>query len=401
MRVLSFSLDPTIAPGSAGDHRGDTPARQRAYAARLERYAVITRAARGAPAVQRGMPAPGFTVTAIGGLRGLVLPRMLAEGLRLTGRERFDLVTAQDAWLTGLVAYLLARRRGLPLNLQLHSDILENPHWRAENPLHYLYHPLAKWLLRRADSVRVGTGRDRRKVIALGLPPERVYLLPVAVDLRPFAQADGSSLRAALLGSRYDRLVLTVGRLVPAKDLATLLRAAPLVRRDHAGVRFVIAGAGPLRPRLETQAARLGLGEAVHFAGAVPHERIAPYFAACDVFALSSLYEGTSLAMVEALAAGKPVVCTDVAGAEDWLGPGWGGFVVPQRDPAALAERICYLLSNPAEAAALGAAGRERVLARFDRQTFLDGVIEMWRHTVARAALSPDPRSSPAGAGKT
>jgi glycosyltransferase involved in cell wall biosynthesis len=90
-----------------------------------------------------------------------------------------------------------------------------------------------------------------------------------------------------------------------------------------------------------------------------------------------------------------------VAGAEDWLGPGCGGFVVPQRDPAALAERICYLLNNPAEAAALGAAGQERVLACFDRQQLLDGVIEMWRQTVARAALSPDPRSSPAGAGKT
>jgi glycosyltransferase involved in cell wall biosynthesis len=382
MRVLSLSLDPTIAPGATGDHRGDAAARQREYAARLERYAVLTKAPRGAPTVRQSAPAPGFTITAIGGSRLLFLPRMLREGLRLTAAERFDLVTAQDAWLTGVVAYVLARRRGLRLNLQLHSDILDNPHWRAEKPLHHLYHPLAKWLLRRADSVRVGTSRERRKVIALGLPPERVYLLPVAVDLRPFAEADGAALRARLLGNRYDRLVLAVGRLVPAKDLDTLLHAAPLVRRHRPGARFVIVGAGPLRPRLEALAARLGLGEAVHFAGAVPHEQIAAYFAACDVFALSSLYEGTSLAMVEALAAGKPVVCTDVAGAEDWLGPGCGGFVVPQRDPVALAERICYLLSNPAEAAALGAAGQERVLARFDRQQLLDGVIKMWRETV-------------------
>ncbi len=401
MRVLSFSLDPTIVPGVTGDHRGDAATRQRAYAARLERYAVITKAPRGTPTVRQSAPAPGFTITAIGGSRLLFLPRMLHEGLRLTSAEHFDLVTAQDAWLTGLVAYLLARQRGLRLNLQLHSDILENPHWRAENPLHHLYHPLAKWLLRRADSVRVGTGRDRRKVIALGLPPERVYLLPVAVDLRPFAQADGSALRARLLGSQYDRLVLTVGRLVPAKDLDTLLQAAPLVCRHHPRARFVIVGAGPRRSHLEALAARLGLGGKVYFAGAVPHERIAPYFAACDVFALSSLYEGTSLAMVEALASGKPVVCTDVAGAEDWLGPGCGGFVVPQRDPAALAEGICYLLSNPAQAAALGAAGQERVLAHFDRQQLLDGVIEMWRQTVARVVLSPGPRSSQAGAGET
>lgn len=382
MRVLSLSLDPTIAPGATGDHRGDAAARQHEYAARLERYAVLTKAPRGTSVVQRSTPAPGFTITAIGGSRLLFLPRMLREGLHLTSAERFDLVTAQDAWLTGVVAYLLARRRGLRLNLQLHSDILDNPHWRAENPLHHLYHPLAKWLLRRADSVRVGTSREQRKVVSLGLPPERVYLLPVAVDLRPFAEADGIVLRARLLGSQYDRLVLAAGRLVPAKDLDTLFCAMPLVRRHYPGARLVIVGAGPLRPQLEALAARLGLGEAVHFAGAVPHEQMAAYFAACDVFALSSLYEGTSLAMVEALAAGKPVVCTDVAGAEDWLGPGCGGFVVPQRDPAALAERICYLLSNPAEAAALGAAGQARVLARLDRQQLLNGVIEMWRQTV-------------------
>src|SRR5919109_1598585 len=160
MRVLSISLDPTIAADPVQAHRGDTLARQLEYAARLERYAVITKSA--APPrtsgtwSQRRTPAPGFTVAAIDGPGWLYLPRALLEGRRLAWAEQFDVVTAQDPWLTGMVAYALHRRYGWRLNLQLHSDVLHNPHWRAEHPLHRVYHPLAKWLLRRADTVRVG-----------------------------------------------------------------------------------------------------------------------------------------------------------------------------------------------------------------------------------------------------
>jgi glycosyltransferase involved in cell wall biosynthesis len=302
-------------------------------------------------------------------------------GARICRAGRVDIITAQDPFATGLVAWLLARRFGKPLNLQVHFDVIDNPHWLRERPEHRALNVLAKWLLRRAATVRVGTTREREQLAAGGIPRERIFVAPVPVDLDRFSAAQPDETLRRQVGG--DALVLNVSRLVPQKDLPTLLRAAQQVVREYPGARFAIAGDGPLRRPLAALAAELGLQQHVCFLGNVDRNQIPVLLAAADALAVSSVYEGTSLATVEAAAAGKPVVTTDVAGASDTVVDGITGYVVPVGDAAALAGALERILGDPTNADQMGAAAREHVRRHFGTEPAVSEVIRMWRATAA------------------
>jgi glycosyltransferase involved in cell wall biosynthesis len=125
----------------------------------------------------------------------------------------------------------------------------------------------------------------------------------------------------------------------------------------------VIVGEGPERARLEAQAAHLGLAEQVHFVG---HQQdVRPWLAAFDVCVLSSDWEGMSNAILEAMAAGLPVVATAVGGTPEVVVDGVTGFLVPPRDPQALADAILRLLRDPDLRRRMGEAGRAHVTEHF------------------------------------
>ena len=158
-------------------------------------------------------------------------------------------------------------------------------------------------------------------------------------------------------------VVGTVANFKRHKRLDVLLRAADRVRREVPEVRFVMVGQGPLEAETRRLARDLGLERTVLFTGFRDDApRVASAF---DVFAISSEFEGLSIAVIEALALGKPVVVTDVGGLPEVVEDGRQGFVVPARDPASLAERIVRLLGDPLERQRMGEAGRARA-ATFD-----------------------------------
>jgi glycosyltransferase involved in cell wall biosynthesis len=143
-----------------------------------------------------------------------------------------------------------------------------------------------------------------------------------------------------------------------AKDHANLLRAAAKVREELPEVRFVLVGQGPLEAQSRRLASELGLDETVVFAG---FRTDAPRLAAAfDVFTLSSTYEGLPIALIEAMALGKPVVVTGVGGTPEVVTDGAQGVVVPPRDPAALADGLLRLLRDAGLRAKMGTLARER-----------------------------------------
>jgi glycosyltransferase involved in cell wall biosynthesis len=175
-----------------------------------------------------------------------------------------------------------------------------------------------------------------------------------------------SSLRdvRAPLGLRADdRIVLAVGRLSKEKAHDVLVAAfarAPLARLSN--VHLVVAGDGPERTRLRDLVARLGL-ERVQFIGHQPD--VWPYYQAADVVALPSDSEGSPIALLEAMAAGKPVVATRVGGVPEIVEHGRNGLLVPPRNPDALAAALAGVLDEPLRAAALGGRARVTVAERF------------------------------------
>ncbi len=384
--VLSISLDRQLAAGGAF---GDPVARQQRYAAGLRALHVVVKTGPEVP--RRPVPlAANAWAYPTGSRSRYCFPLdayRLAAGL--CRRESIDVVSSQDPFATGLVAYLVARRFGLPLNVQVHFDVLDNPYWLRERPEHRVLNVLGKWLVRRADTVRVGTTRERDKLLGWGLPPGRVYVAPVPVEVQRFAAAAPDP-ALSRLRPKGGAIVLAPHRLVPQKDLATLLRAAAVVVRARPETRFVLAGDGPQRPWLERLAHDLGLDGAVMFTGAVDHARMPGLMAAADVVAISSVYEGTSLVAVEALASGTPVVTTDVAGAPDTVQDGAWGRVVPVGDAEALAAALLDLLADQARARAMGEAGRRYVLERFDHERAVRSVLDMWRETADQGRRTKD-----------
>ncbi len=192
-------------------------------------------------------------------------------------------------------------------------------------------------------------------------PAEKIEVIHNAVDSERFDVAASATLREKLRGGRELALVLTCARLDEQKGHTVLFRAAAEIPE----ARFVLAGDGPLRGELEAETTRLGIADRVLFLGR--RDDVPELLAACDVFALPSLYEGSSLAVLEAMAAYRPVVTSAIGGSDELIADGESGLLVPPGDAGALAAALRRLLGDAELRAALVGRARQRVDAEFSR----------------------------------
>jgi glycosyltransferase involved in cell wall biosynthesis len=204
------------------------------------------------------------------------------------------------------------------------------------------------------------------------LPRRKVVVIRNAVDVRRFGEVPAGALRSKLERVPGRPIVLTVARLDPQKGLGDLLEAAAQVPDSN----FAIAGEGPDRERLEGAARSLGLHGRVTFLG--HRDDVADLLGSCDVFVLPSLYEGFPLSVVEAMAAGKPVIATAVGGTPEAVSDGETGLLVPPGNPSALAAAIRSVISDPGLGRRLGRAGRERALREFSAEEMVRHVVRLY-----------------------
>jgi glycosyltransferase involved in cell wall biosynthesis len=239
----------------------------------------------------------------------------------------------------------------------------------ARPPLLTTYHgvPLeeedqAAKLLRLADLVVCVSEDLKGHLEEKGFPPQKLAVIPNGVpDPAPLSEAKRSDLDRELGLDEGTELVSIVGRLVPQKAHERFLEAAVAVKAERPRARFLIVGDGERREELEALAEKLGLGGAVLFTGI--RSDAADVIARSDLLVFSSVWEGLSIAALEALARGVPVVSTDVAGAQELLTTG-AGVIVPQ-DAAALGVAISAALADPAARERMGAEGRRLHAERF------------------------------------
>jgi glycosyltransferase involved in cell wall biosynthesis len=306
-----------------------------------------------------------------------------------------DVITTQDPFATGLAGLWVRGALRRPWIVQNHSCILFNPHWIAERPMAFRgLHWLARWLLPHADAWRVVNTNERRIYVErLGLPADRVRVLPVPSDLEPFAaeRTAGSAARAreSLRLPPGGPLVAWAGRPVRFKRLPVLFRAFAEIRDAFPGARLVIAGRKELaREDLDRAAESNGIARSVIWSGELDRAGLAGLFHAADVYLHSSIYEGFGRVLVEAGAAGLPAVSTATAGATDILRDGETGFLTPLEDAPALARRARAVLSDAALRARMGAASRTRIRAEFDPQKLSEAVVAQWRDAASAGVRS-------------
>ncbi|MGI8992324.1 MAG: glycosyltransferase [Bryobacteraceae bacterium] len=191
-------------------------------------------------------------------------------------------------------------------------------------------------------------------------------LIPYGIPVRDYRRgpASGGEWRKREGFGEDELLCLCVGRLAPQKDHANLLNAFAAGPASHPRARLLLAGDGPLRAAIEEQAAALGLGGRVRFLGR--RTDMPDVLSAVDLFVMASRWEGSPLSVMEAMAAGVPVIATSVGGLPELVEDGVSGLLVPPGDSATLASAIRRLLDNAGERASMGRFAATRAQERFD-----------------------------------
>jgi glycosyltransferase involved in cell wall biosynthesis len=389
MHVLMISLDASLL----GDPHGNTVQRHIEYARRIGDLSIVTYNPAAQPKTVQHF-ADNFTVYPTN-TRPVLFPWVAYRlAARLVREQSVDVVTTQDPFATGLVGVLLKWRFGVALDVQSHSHFFENPDWIAERPLRnrFLYR-LAGWIIKRADTNRVLSEREKAIYVKRGVPADRIAVLttPTHVDVfvPPRPTADLAALRESL-GITADAPVLVwVGFPAEFKHIDLLLEAYQRVKAARPAARLVMVGNFATRPDFVRRATAAG----VIFAGRVDHDDLPLYYQVADVYLHSSRYEGVPKVLIEALAAGTPVVSTDHLGADVVVWNGETGLLT-DHTPEALAAAAIMLIDDPARARAMGAAGQQDVVERFDYERQLDRIVESFRVTlrVKRSKLDADKR---------
>ncbi len=282
-----------------------------------------------------------------GRFHAAMLAARLKPLLRAIRRDfAFDVIDASFFFPDGVAAVDLGRTFGVPVSIKARGADIH--HWgRAP--------ATAEQVLRagmEADGLLAVAGSMRDDMEALGMDGTKIRVHRTGVDLDRFAPRDRAAAKAAL--GVEGPLVASIGALIPRKGHEIAIDAVAALP----GVRLMIAGEGPERPKLVAQIARLGVGDRVTLLGSVAHGELPGLLAAADVMALASSSEGLANAWVEALASGTPVVIPDAGGARELVTAPEHGRIVA-RTASAFAEAISALLAAPPppDTVRAGAAG--------------------------------------------
>jgi colanic acid/amylovoran biosynthesis glycosyltransferase len=291
---------------------------------------------------------------------------------RVIKKEKAGLIHAHFGQVGALFAPL-ARRLKLPLVTTFYGSDATDFAFRAD------WHGRFEALWSCADRILALGPEMAGRLGSAGCLEEKIEVVPLPVDLTRFDHID----RRPAEEGRPVR-ILSVARLVPVKGLDILLRAVAALRARYS-LEVWIAGDGPERTHLRKEAERLGLGTSVKFLGWVSYAEIPATMAECDLFVLASRTdhtarqtEGTPTVLLEAQAAGLPVVSTLHGDIPFIVRDGETGILVPEADPAALAAAMGNLLSDPARRARFGRAGRAFVENRHGSAAVSERVEEVY-----------------------
>lgn len=289
--------------------------------------------------------------------------------VRFLRREKFDLL---HTYLTyaNILGVLAGRLAGIPVITSLRSTGID--------PLlyHPLRHRLETWLLRFGAQSVTANGYSIAEANQQRLGSKRIVVIPNAVPVPPaLSAAERAAIRTELLPEPDRLLLISVGRLSSPKGFSDLLTAFAELRRTHPAAFLVIVGDGHLRDELERQVESLELNADVLMTGA--RRDVPRLLAASDLFVNASHWEGLSVAILEAMAAGLPVVATRVGDTPRIVHAGIG-LVVPPQQPARLAEAISTLLDEPQKLPVMGKAARDEIIHHYDPTAWVERFLSFY-----------------------
>lgn len=307
--------------------------------------------------------------------------RGMSKLWHLLRHERFDVIETftHDSNLVGLPIAWLA---GIPVRIATHRGVIENfPRWREK---------LHTWMINSGIAqvlVAVSKGMGKQSQIE-GVHDEKIVVINNGVTPLDVQSVDTAAVRQQLDLKDADRFLLSVGRVTHQKGHDVLIDAVPGLIQHHPNLVVSICGDGPQMSDLKAQISKLGLSDRVKLLGTWTN--VAPLLAIADIFILPSRSEGLSRALLEAMAAGLPIVSTRVDGVADVAVDGVHGLLVPPGDPVALGKALIRLVDDPQLRKRMGDAAREHVLASYTTDIMFDKYYKLMVNLLETKSISGD-----------
>lgn len=342
MKVLSLSLDPLIL-----NTESVVASRSIRYGDMLEAYTIIVPSSKTDVVTLSSR----CTVYATGGTSKLLqFLQIWRIASRLMQEHTYDVISSQDTYFLGFIAWLLAKKYHLGLEVQV----------LGIEKMSIVRRFLTKFVLQRAGSIRVlSRGLQKRLVSEFGIPDTRMMLVSIFVDVSSlgFSTENLSSEMAEKLEhamnsfkQKYDGRfnILSVNRLVPIKNIPMQIDAMLVLKETFPQVLLHIVGDGPMYNQLQQQIEDNGLAEHVLLHGFKSGVDLSPFFTQSDCFVLTSDFEGYGMVVIEAATAGLPIVMTDVGCGGEVIVNKESGLIIPIRDTKACVVALTEMLENRA-----------------------------------------------------
>jgi len=342
-----------------------------------------------------GSPEDEPDVLRVPGLRApthhaYVLPMAwLPDVGRAVAALRLDVFHAHHPLLLGSAAARWARRSQRPLVFTYHTYYDRYAHY-VPGPSRLVAHLAVRQataFANRAELV-IAPGPSVATALRAQGVTSSIAIVPTGVTLAGPPEAEQRTRHRQTLSLKDGApLCLSVGRMAREKNLAFLLTAFALMRKHLPAARLVLVGEGDDRSRLDKMARDLDLGESIQFVGAVPHERVGEYYLAADLFLFPSTSETQGIVVLEAMAAGLPVVAVASDAAADLLGDSEAGVMTPEDLPG-FAGAVADLWEQPERRRTMAAAGR-RIAAGYAPEACASTLLDLYRHVIRARQTAP------------
>lgn len=312
--------------------------------------------------------------------------------------DPYDVIHA-NFFMSAMAALPVARRSGIPLAVTFHAlGRVRRLHQEEADRFPDTRFAIEDDIVHHADRIIAECPQDKRDLITMyGADPERLSMVPCGFDANEMAPMDQAQARA-LLGWEPDTFyMLQLGRMVPRKGIDNVIVALGKLRARGVNARLCVVGGDttdlthsdlPELGRLRALTQSEGLTPYVDFAGRRARHLLRRYYCAADAFVTTPWYEPFGITPVEAMACARPVVGADTGGIRYSVAHGQTGFLVPPKDPEALADALYTLASDPMLAQRMGRAGARRAARLFTWKRVGDELAEIFEELIAPAAAS-------------
>lgn len=278
----------------------------------------------------------------IGGRKSRQFFRIVLRGRKILHDKDagIDMITTQDPFFTGLAGFIIRTGKKISFEVQLHGDFYGSPYYKRGSLKHRIQYRLGRFILRRADRIRVPGERVRQSLLRLGVAPARIVVRPVALESEQIhaGASKPSQTDLHLIYPKHEKIFLVLARLDPVKNIPWLVDVFADVVRERPRYGLVIVGDGPDKGRIEIRIHRNHLEGHVH----LEPWTMAPwdYLKTADALLFPSLSEGYGLVVMEAVAFGTPVIMTDVGVANYEVRSGSKVSIVPVGDAQKFVQAI-------------------------------------------------------------